>query len=131
MQFIDDDVAQILEHASPTRVMGQNAGMQHVGIREHGVGAAADSFTRVLWRVTVIRERPDFGAQLAGQPLKRMKLVFGQRLGGEQINGARVTVGHQTIQDRKVVAQCLAAGGWRDHDDIFARRCHFQRLRLV
>ena len=97
MQFVDDDVAQILEHAGPTRVMGQNAGVQHVGIREHCVGAAADGFTHVLRCVAVVCERPDFGAKLAGQCLKRMKLVFGQRLGGEQVNGARLIVGNQTI----------------------------------
>ena len=39
VQFVDHHVAQVLEELRPFGVVGQNALMQHVGIRYHNVAA--------------------------------------------------------------------------------------------
>ena len=56
VQLVDDDEAQVLEQLRPARVVRQDARMQHVGIAEHHVGTGPDRASRVLRRVTVVRE---------------------------------------------------------------------------
>ena len=60
MQLVDDDVAQILEQLGPARVVRQDAGVQHVGIGQHDVGALADGLAGVLRRIAIVGE----GAQI-------------------------------------------------------------------
>ncbi len=59
-------------------------------------------------------------AHLVHGALEFVQLIFGQRLGGEQVHGARAGIAHQQIEHRQVVAQRLAAGGGRDDDDVLA-----------
>ena len=42
VQLVHDDVAKVFEEPCPARVMRQNPGVQHVGIGQHHVGAAAN-----------------------------------------------------------------------------------------
>ena len=60
MQFVDDDVLQILEGLRPLGMVRQDAGMHHVWIREDHIRALADRAARVLRCIAVVRERLDF-----------------------------------------------------------------------
>ena len=95
VQLVDHDVAQVLEIARPLGVVRQDSGVQHVGIGEHHVGALADGLAGVLRGIAVVGEGADLGAHLLHGGLEFVKLVFGQRLGGEQVHGARAGVAQQ------------------------------------
>ena len=131
MQLVDHDVAQVLEHLGPARVMWQDAAVQHVGVGEHHIRPAANGFARVLGRVTVVGERPNFSAQLVRGGLKAVELILGQSLGREQIHGPRFRLAKQQIQNRQVVAQRLATGRRRHDDGIFAGFDLLECFRLV
>ena len=64
VQFVDYDVAQILEDAGPASMVRQNAGVQHVRIGQDNVALLADGFARVAGRVTVVGEDADAGEVL-------------------------------------------------------------------
>ena len=53
VQFVDHHVAQVLEELRPFGVVGQNALMQHVGIRYHDVAARAHRLARVARRIAI------------------------------------------------------------------------------
>ena len=61
------------------------------------------------------------GAHRIHHGLEFVQLVFGQRLGREQVHGPRAGVLQQPVEHGQVVAQRLAAGGGRDHHDVLAR----------
>jgi len=63
--------------------------------------------------------------------LEFLKLILSERLGGEQIHGASFRIVHQSIQNRQVVAQRLAAGGGGDDDHVAPRRGMFERRPLM
>ena len=104
VQLVDDHIAQILEQLGPARVVRQNAGVQHVRIGEHDVGALADGLAGVLGRIAIVGECPDLGPHFVDGALQFVELVFGQRLGREQIHGAGAGIVQQQIQDGQVVA---------------------------
>ncbi len=56
VKFIDHDVAKIFEEPRPACVMWQNAGMQHVRIREYHMAFFADGSAGVRGCVAVICE---------------------------------------------------------------------------
>ena len=131
VQLVDHDVAQILEALRPAGVMRQDAAVQHVRIGQHDVGALADGLARVLRRVAVVGEGADVGAHRVDGALEFVQLILGQRLGGEQIHGARVRIAQQQVQHRQVVAERLAAGGGRDDDRVGAGADQVEGFRLV
>ena len=92
VQFVDDDVAEILEELRPARMVRQDARVQHVGVAEHQVRPRADGAARILRRVTVVREHANLFARAAGQVLAERlqlsELVVRERLGGEQVERA-------------------------------------------
>jgi len=51
---IDDNEAQVAEKVCPVCVMGQDAGVQHVGVGENNIGILADGRTVGLRSVAVI-----------------------------------------------------------------------------
>src|SRR5262245_61756 len=74
MQFVNDDVPQILEQLGPARMMRQDPRMQHVRIAEHQVRARANRSARILRRVAVVGEYPDFVAVDGKQFTNRLEL---------------------------------------------------------
>ncbi len=56
VQFVDDNVAEIFEEASPARVMREDTGVQHVGIGKDDVALLANGFACVAGRVAVVGE---------------------------------------------------------------------------
>ena len=121
VQFVDDDVSQVLEVPCPASVMRQDAGVQHVGIAQHHVGAATNCPSCVRRRVAVIRERPHVGAEGIAEGVEFLQLVHGQGLGREEVQGASRRIGGDRVENGKVVAERLAACRRRDDHRVFAR----------
>ena len=65
VQLVDDDVAQVLEELHPLGVVRQDAGVQHVRVRDDDVPGLAHLAARVAGRVAVVGERLDVGAEVA------------------------------------------------------------------
>ena len=131
VQLVHDHVAQVLEQLHPLRVVRQDPLVQHVGVRDHDVGPRADGLARVLRRVAVVGEGADVGAERLDHRVELGELVLGQRLGGEEVEGPRVGVLQDAVEDGQVVAEGLARGRGRHHDRALPRRRHVVGRPLV
>ena len=49
VQFVDDHEFQVAEEVGPVGVMGQDTGVQHVGIGQQDAGVLADGRAVALW----------------------------------------------------------------------------------
>ncbi len=88
VELVDDDVAKVLEEPDPLRVVRQDPRVEHVGVRQHHVGAGPDGAPGVLGRVPVV----GVDAQLrqgARQLLELRQLVLRERLRGEEVERPR------------------------------------------
>ena len=120
MKLVDHDVPQVFEEARPTRVMGQHPAVQHVGVGQHDVGALSDGLASILRRISVVREGPNAALHAGKEALQPLKLIFGKRFRWKEVERAGLGVFRQRVQDRKVVAECLAARRRRGNDDVLA-----------
>jgi hypothetical protein len=59
VQLVDDNELQVLEQLGPSRVVRKDPRVNHVGVAEHDVRAAANGATRVGRRIAVVGEDPD------------------------------------------------------------------------
>ena len=88
VQFVDDDVSQILEELRPPWMMRQHPRVQHVGIGEHNVSSTPNRTTCVLRCVPVVRKdtnRRVLRGQDLCEPVQLGQLVLGERLRREQV----------------------------------------------
>ena len=77
VRLVDHDPSQVREHVAPVAVVGQDADVEHVGVREDQVRAPADRAALLLRRVAVVdRVAQERGAQL----VELARLVLGERL---------------------------------------------------
>jgi len=111
VQLVDHDVAQVFEIPRPAGMVRQDSGVHHVGIGEHHVGPLPDGLAGVLGRIAIVGEGADFRTHLLHCAVKFVELVFGQRLGGKQVHGARAGIAQQQIQHRQVCSR--ASCRWR------------------
>ena len=107
VQLIQHDVFQVLEYARPLRVVWQDSRVQHVRVGQNYVPALADRPARVRRRVAVIGKHAKAVVQPHCQVVQFGQLVLCQRLGGEEVERARVRVLEDCVQHRQVVAQRL------------------------
>jgi hypothetical protein len=116
VELVDDNVLEVLEKLDPLGVMGQDPGMEHVGVGQDDVAAGPDGLARVLGRVAVVGEDADLLGQPRVDVVELGLLVLGQGLGGEEVKGPRRRVLHDGVEDGQIVAERLARGR-RGHDD--------------
>ena len=131
VQLVDNDIAQVFEKPRPLGMVRQDSAVQHVRVGEHHVGPLPDGAARILRGIAVISEGADFRAHLFDGLLEFVELILGQRLGGKQVHGARAFVGGQQVQDRQVVTERLAAGGWSYDHHVLRGLNPLERFRLV
>ncbi len=131
VEFVEDDVTQVLEDARPLGVVRQNTGVQHVGIRENHVAAFANGFARVAGRVAVVSENTEGIVKVRRQILKLGELILRERLGGEEVEGARVGVFKDRVEDREVVAERFSGGRRSNYDEVFSGPGKFSGGGLV
>ena len=112
MELVDDDVPEVLEQLRPSRMVRQDARMNHVRVREHHVRPSANRPTRILRRIAVVREDADTRLARALEDRRQLvqlgELVLGERLGGKQVHRSGRRISEDGIQDRHVVAERLA-----------------------
>jgi len=131
MRLVYYDIPQTREEFLPHAVVGQDAEVHHVGVGEHNLGRPLDSGAFILRCIAVEGGvvQPDF--LLDGQFSQAAQLVLGQRLGGEKVEGAASLLSQDSVEDRYVIAQGLAAGRGSDHHHVFPRADEVNRLSLV
>ena len=118
VELVDDDVAEPPQEPGPAAVVGQDAGMEHLGVGEDHVGVAADPAAVLAACVAVVG-----GGHEAADPQRaeRSQLVLGEGLGGEQAHrGAGAHGVGDGLGDGYLIAERLArrrAGG--DDDRAF------------
>src|SRR5215467_1610111 len=64
VELVDDDVLQVLEEFRPARMVRQDARVHHVGVAQHNMSASANSPSRILRRIPVVREHADLIARV-------------------------------------------------------------------
>ena len=135
VQLVDDDIAQVLKQLCPARVVRKDARMQHVGIAEHDMRASTNRAPRVLRGIAVVGEDADVLTARRRQRVRQLvqfrQLILRQRLGWKQVQRARRRVAKNRTEHWRVVAECLARGCRRGHDDMAAGERVRDRLSLV
>ena len=131
VQLVDDDIAQVFKQPRPPRVVRQNPRVQHVRIGQDDVALLADGFARVARRVPVISEHAEPVLQPLVEVVQLRQLILRQRFSWKKVEGARIRIGQNGIQNGQVVAQGFAAGCRRHDDDVFPGMHRFGRRGLV
>ncbi len=67
VQFVDDDVLEVLEETVPLVVVGEHAGMEHVRVGDHDVPGQPDGAPRGDRRVAVVGIGLDVDAERADE----------------------------------------------------------------
>ena len=118
--LVDDHPAEVGEEVAPALVMGQHADVEHVGVGEDEVGAAADRGPLLARRVAVVDRLAQPGrAQLA----ELARLVLGERLGRIEVEGApALGLAGDPVEHRQVEGERLARGGAAGQDQVGAAR---------
>ncbi len=81
VQLVDDDELEARKEPPPSRVMGQQPGVEHVGIRHHDVAAFADRGAPARRRVAVIGVDANLDRQARFQCAELSELVLRQGFG--------------------------------------------------
>ena len=108
VQLVEHDVAEVLEQSRPAGVMRQNSGVQHVRVGQDDMALLADGLARVRGRVAVVGEHAEAVPQALREVVQFCELVLCQRLGGKQVEGARVGVFEHGVEHWQVVANRFA-----------------------
>jgi hypothetical protein len=114
VRLVDHDDRQVGEEVRPRGVVGQDPDVEHVGVGEHEVRPPADGQALLAPGVSVVDRRAHQLRQPEG--VQRARLVLRERLGGVQVERARLGVGAEHLERRQVEAQRLAARRPRGDD---------------
>ena len=127
MRLVDDDPAEVGENVPPALVVGKDPDVEHVGVGEDEVGAAADRRPIIAGGVAVV----DRVAELKEAELRQLpRLILSESLGRVEIEGAPPLVADELIEHGKVERQRLARGGAAG-DDHVAPAGRLESLELV
>ena len=128
VRFVDDDVAQVVQHVRPAVVVRQQADMEHVGIREDHVRPAADLPPALGRRVAVVDRRADVRRM---QRCQRPGLILRQRLGRVEVERTLLRFARQGVEHREIEAERLARRRPCREDQVLAARGRIPRVALV
>ena len=115
VRLVEHDVAQVVQELGPAIVGGEDADVQHVGVRQDDRGPRAYARALRLRRVAVVDGR-DHAAKLQARQVA--SLVLGERLGGVEVEGAARRVVGERVEGRDGEAERLAARRARGDDDV-------------
>ena len=118
MELVDDDEFEARKEAAPPRVVGEQAGVQHVGVGHHDVAAFSDRGAPSGRCVAVVGIHPDLDREARLQRAELGQLVLGERLGWIYVQRAFFRVLEQALKNGEVVAECLSARGRCDHHQV-------------
>src|SRR5579884_2929069 len=101
-------------------MVGEDAGVQHVRVRQDDMPAFSNRFARIARSVAVIGEHAETVVETSGEVLKFSQLILSEGFGWKQIQRTCIGILENGIQDRQVVTKCFAGCGWCYNDDIVA-----------
>ena len=127
VRLVDDDPGEVGQHVAPGLVVGEHAHVEHVGVREDQVRAAADRGALLLRRVAVVDR---VAQELRAQARQRARLVLGERLRRVEVERARAGIARERVEHRQVEGERLAAGR-AGGDDRVAAAGRLERVGLV
>ena len=84
-----------------------------------------------LRRVAVVGEDAEAVVEARRQIVEFGELVLRERLGGEEVQRARIGIFENGVQDGQVVAESFARSGRRDDHEIFSRARQLRRGGLM
>ena len=97
VRLVDDDVGEVREHVAPAVVVGKDADVEHVRVREHEVRPLADLPAALRLGVAVVDRRLD-ARHL--QLLERAQLVLGERLRRVEVDRASLRLARRARRAR-------------------------------
>src|ERR1700733_5654372 len=95
------------------------------------MAAFPDCFAGVAGSVAIVGEDAKSIVKSRGEVVELGELILGERLGREKIEGARVGVFKDGVEDREVIAERLAGGGRSDNHKVLPGAGKLRRRRLV
>ena len=126
--LVDDDVAQVVQHVAPPVVVGEDADVQHVRVRQDHVRAAPDLPPSLGLRVAVV----DGGAKSRqAEPREAARLILGQRLRRIEVEGACGRLARDRVEHREVESERLPGRRTGRDDDVLAARGRLPRFGLM
>ena len=118
VKLIHNHIFQVGKKLLPLGVMGQDAGVQHVGVGDHHVALLADGLPGIVRCVPIIGESLDVCFEFTDESMYLCHLVVGQGLRGEKIDGSGLWFFEDPLEHGDVIAQGLTAGCWRDQNHV-------------
>ena len=131
VQLVDDDIFEIFKQLDPPGMVREDVGVQHVRVGDHDVASLPDGLARGGLGIAVIGIGFDVHAKGLDHIIEAADLIGRERLGGEEVQGARVVVFQDGGNHRQIVAQGLSAGGGGDHHKVAPLLRQAEALRLV
>ncbi len=128
VRLVDDDVAEIREHVRPAVVVGEDADVEHVRVRQDDVRPLADLPATLVLGVAVVDRR---AKPREAELLERPRLVLGERLRGVEVERPLLGLGSERVEDGEVEGEGLSARRARGDDDVLAPPRRRERLGLV
>jgi len=135
VDFINDDITEILEELDPKRMMRQNAGVEHVRIGDDDMSGGADRLARghggVAIKGVAADIEIDLRAEQGNEGVQLRHLILGKGFGRKEIESSGFAGFEHCIQNRDVVAEGLAGSGGRYHHGVVAVEKMTDGLGLV
>ena len=134
VELVDDDEPKLSKVGLPVGVVGEDAEMQHIGVRnEHRRRGGRDFSPTPAGGVAVVNGRRDgwVSRHRGDELLENLLLVLLQRFEGKEIERLGRLISEGRFQDREVIDEGFAAGR-RGHDGhVLARSDGFEGLHLM
>lgn len=131
VQFVDDDVVEVLEELKPSRMVWQDSRVEHVWVREDDAAVVADRTPCIGGGVSVEDMGADVDPGRFNEPMKACVLILSEGFGGEEVERPRLAVLKQSLQDWDVVAEGLPRRGGSGDRDVLPTAKSVDRLRLM
>ncbi|KJR82362.1 uncharacterized protein SPSK_02954 [Sporothrix schenckii 1099-18] len=133
VQLVDHDIPQPLQERAPAALLRQNGGVQHVGVREDDARLLANAVALFPRRIAVVRLHENVAQvrHVCQEVAQAALLVLGERLGWEDVHGARERVIFECMDHRQLEDERLARARRRRHHDVAARVQRVNGLGLV
>ena len=128
MRLVHHDELEVVQKVAPQVVTRQDSDVEHVRVRQHQIRPPPDLAAALGRRIAVV----DRGAD-GRQPelAERTRLILCERFRRIQVEGARVPVVGERVEDGQVEGERLARGGARRDDDVAPALRRGVRLGLV
>ncbi|MBA7486524.1 hypothetical protein ES707_22084 [subsurface metagenome] len=131
MYFIDNYKTQSLEKLQPFRMIGQQPGVQHIGIGNYHPALFSDRDTHRPGSIAVIGENTNRQTAAQQDLVQFGLLILREGFGRKEIHGLGFRRFQQGLQHRQVVSQGFTRGSRGNQNYILTLPCPEVGLMLV